>query len=677
MVIEVEGALRSSVRHELESVGFIPTASKLYRPSPGTVPRSTLLEHVEARARDVVIVTAPAGYGKSTFLAEMAANDPRPAAWVSLTPGENDPASFLAYIALALDDIEPVDPGCVMTLWRVPPTIGSPTLQRFGAMLAARRQPFVLVLDDVHELVSREVVDVLPMLLAELPAGSMVMLGARTALPLPLGRLRVRRRLVELGAADLAFDESEATMLLRQLDVDADPHEIARLVERTEGWPVALYLAALAHGTRRGATLSDVVDDFAGDHRYLVDYLGEELLSRVDADVASFLMDASCFDRVSGSLCDDVLARRGSAQLLEELQRQNLLVIPLDDHREWYRFHHLLADFLQTELERRDPARSAAIHLRASEWCDAHGDGDGAVVHAVRGGDLDLAESMVVRWFPAIATAAQLYPNTVRWLAMFTDEQLGESPGADADRGVGHLLGGRAQRRPPVVGPRRRVAAGALIPTTPEVPSEPCRSPPRERSWPRSLPSRWQTRPRTPTSASASAMVTRRRASGEVPPPSCSARTQRRERWLREGADTALDRPLIVATCLAHLAAIDVEHGRWHEATTAARRARALLGDGDTYPTTVLVVAASALVEARAGRAAEADSDRQLARQHLTEPRRCRPMAEPPDARPPRAGSCSPWKPRRGSGAGGRGERDPRDHSWRRPGRRAAGRPAA
>ena len=294
------------MRHELESVGFIPTASKLYRPSPGTVPRSTLLEHVEARARDVVIVTAPAGYGKSTFLAEMAANDPRPAAWVSLTPGENDPASFLAYIALALDDIEPVDPGCVMTLWRVPPTIGSPTLQRFGAMLASRRQPFVLVLDDVHELVSREVVDVLPMLLAELPTGSTVMLGARTALPLPLGRLRVRRRLVELGAADLAFDESEATLLLRQLDVDADRHEIASLVERTEGWPVALYLAVLAHGTHRGATLSDVVDDFAGDHRYLVDYLGEESLSRVDADVASFLMDASCFDRVSGSLCDDV-----------------------------------------------------------------------------------------------------------------------------------------------------------------------------------------------------------------------------------------------------------------------------------------------------------------------------------------------------------------------------------
>ena len=199
-MIDVEGALRSSVRDELESVGFIPTASKLYRPSPGTVPRSTLLEHVEARGSDVVVVTAPAGYGKSTFLAELAANDARSAAWVSLTPVENDPASFLAYIALALDAIEPVDPGCVTMLWGAPPTIGSPTLQQFGAMFAARRQPFVLVLDDVHELVGREVLDILPMLLAELPEGSRIMLGARTAIPLPLGRLRVRRRLVEIGA---------------------------------------------------------------------------------------------------------------------------------------------------------------------------------------------------------------------------------------------------------------------------------------------------------------------------------------------------------------------------------------------------------------------------------------------------------------------------------------------
>ena len=184
-----------------------------------------------------MVVTAPAGYGKSTFLAEMAANDARPAAWVSLTPVENDPASFLAYIALALDAIEPVDPGCVTTLWGAPPTIGSPTLQQFGAMLAARRQPFVLVLDDVHELVSREVVDILPMLLAELPAGSRIMLGARTAIPLPLGRLRVRRRLVEVGAPSWRSTSRRRAMLLRQLDVDADPQEIARLVSGPKAGP--------------------------------------------------------------------------------------------------------------------------------------------------------------------------------------------------------------------------------------------------------------------------------------------------------------------------------------------------------------------------------------------------------------------------------------------------------
>ena len=443
------------------------------------------------------------------------------------------------------------------------------------------------------------------------------MLGARTAIPLPLGRLRVRRRLVEVGAAELAFDESEASMLLRQLDVDADPQEIARLVERTEGWPVALYLAALAHGSRRGATLNDVVDDFAGDHRYLVDYLGEELLSRVDADIASFLMDASCFERVSGSLCDDVLARRGSAQLLEELQRQNLLVIPLDDHREWYRFHHLLADFLQSELERRDPARSAAIHVRASKWCDAHGDGDGAVVHAVRAGDLDLAESMVLRWFPAIATSTRLYPNTVRWLAMFTDDQLGDRPelmliAAWATFSVGE----------PGAAVRWLARASASLP---DCHPDDARGPVGAVSL---AAARAIMAPLGPVEMADEATYAYERIGlGHGHPVTCLGRgaaafmlgdDEAARRWLREGADTALDRPLVVANCLAHLAAIDAEQGRWPEATTAARRARALLGEGDTYPTTVLVVAASALVEARAGRTVEADSDRQLARQHLT-----------------------------------------------------------
>src|SRR5262245_38451460 len=247
----LEGALRSRVRDELAAVGFAPTSSKLYRPSPGVVSRSTLLAEVQAANADIVTVTAPAGYGKSTFLAELTAADPRPTAWVSLTSTENDPASLLTYIALALDEIEPIDSGFVAALWARSPTIGTPELQRFAAMLGSRRTPFVLVLDDVHELARRDVLDILAVLVTEMPPDCTIVLGSRRAIPLPLGRVRVRRRLVEVAADRLAFDALEAKFLLHELGVDLGADETARLLERTEGWPVALYLAALARGSRR------------------------------------------------------------------------------------------------------------------------------------------------------------------------------------------------------------------------------------------------------------------------------------------------------------------------------------------------------------------------------------------------------------------------------------------
>ena len=564
----------------------------------------------------MIAVTAPAGYGKSTFVAELAARDPRPSAWLSLTAAENDPAVFLSYLALALDDIEPVDPARVSALWGSPLTIGSPALQHFGAMLADRHEPFLLVLDDVHQLVDRDVLDMLTLLVAELPSGSSVVLASRTAIALSLGRLRIRRRVVEIGAGELAFDERETALFLRQLDVDASLDETARLVERTEGWPVALYLAALAHGRRDGA-MSDIIEDFAGDDRYLVEYVGEELLGQVDADVASFLMEASCFERVSGHLCDDVLQREGSAQLLEDLQRQNLLVIPLDDRRVWYRFHHLMADFLQSELARRDRGRLAEIHLRASDWYDAHGDGDAAVTHAVRSGDLDRAEAMVARWHGVVGSAGRLYPSTARWIDMFPEDELSVRPDLMLVAALASFA--RGQPGPAVQWLAR--AAAAL----PEHYPDDARGPtgPVGVALVRSI-----VAPVAPKEMAADAAYAYERVGlGGGHPLSCLARgaaafmlgdDAEAQRTLREGADTTLDRPLIVANCLAHLAIIDVERGRWTEATTAARRARELVGEAAAVPAVALVIAVSALVEAHAGRDEESDADRQLCRQHLT-----------------------------------------------------------
>jgi LuxR family maltose regulon positive regulatory protein len=612
----VAGALRASVRDDLEAVGFIPTASKLYRPSPGLVSRSALVEHVRSRAGDVIVVAAPAGYGKSTFVAELVAADRRPTAWVSLTAAESDPAALLSYVALALDEIEPVDPRRVTALWGSTLTIGSPALQHFVAMLADRREPFVLVLDDVHELAGTHARDTITMLIAELPPGSSVVVLSRSAIRVPLGRLRVRRRVVEIGAAELAFDEQDASTLFEQLDVDLSGDEIGRLVGRTEGWPVAVYLAALAHGTRKAA-MPSVVDDFAGDDRHLAEYVGEELLSRVGGDVATFLMEASCFERMCGDLCDEVLGRRGSAQLLENLQRENLLVISLDDRREWYRFHHLMAEFLQSELARRDRLRLQSIHLRASGWYDARFDGDAAVTHAVHSGDLDRAEEMVVRWNGVVGTAGRLYPSTARWIAMFPEDELNARPDLMVVAALASF--GRGQPGPAVQWLAR--AAASL----PERYPDEARG--RRGAVALAL-ARSIVAPLTPVEMAADAAFAYARLGlGDGHPMSCLALgaaafllgdDAEAQRMLREGAATTLDRPLIVANCLAHLAIIDVEHGRWNEAATSARRARELIGEAAAMPSMAMVIGVIALIEAHAGRDDEADCYRQLARQHLT-----------------------------------------------------------
>lgn len=614
MVTKVEGAPSSTVLAVLDLVGFSPAASKLYAPARGLIPRPALVDLVHRRHGDVVVVTAPAGYGKSTFLAELSANDVRPTAWVSLTGAENHPASFLSYVAVALENIEPVDPACVSALWTRLPTIGSPPLQQFGRMLASRRQPFSLVLDDVHELVSRDVLDVLAFLVDEIPAGSSITLSGRSSIPLPLGQLRVHRGLVEVGPADLAFDEREMFALFAALDVDMAPVNHGALLERTEGWPVALYLAALAQNSGR-IPLPELNRDFAGDHRYIVEYLGEVLLAQLDPDIVTFLMDASCLERLSGDLCDDVLERAGSARLLDALERQILLVIPLDEQREWYRFHHLMAEFLQSELARRNPARRAEIHRRASEWCDAHGDADGAVTHAVLTGDLALAETTMMRWFATVSTAGRSTPTTERWLALFPSHELAQrpqlmvlaawgcfyrgEPGAVQwlDRAAGSLAARHPQDAHGLVAPVSVAMARMII------------------------------APLSPQEMAAEAEYVHRHVGlGDGHPISCLGlgaaafmlgdETEAVER-LREGAETTMPRSLVVASCLAHLAMIDVEHGRWVEAARVARRARTLIGDATSFASTVLPLSVSVLVETHAGSAAAVEADRDVCRQHL------------------------------------------------------------
>jgi LuxR family maltose regulon positive regulatory protein len=613
-MLGVDEALRSQLRQELAAIGFVPAASKLYRPEPGIVGRRSLVERIAAARPDLLVVTAPAGYGKSTLVAELAAGDPRPTAWLSLTRAENDAAALLSYVALALDEIEPVDSECVAALWARSVAAGPPGLARFGAMLAERRRPFVLVLDDLHELVERNVLDVLPVLIAELPAGSTLVLVSRTAIAVPLGRLRTRRRIVEVGADELAFDDTDAAVLFSRLDVDVAPDVARQLVEETEGWPVAVYLAVLAHGSGR---TPDVGASGAVGHRHLAEFLAEELLGALDPDVSAFLLDASCFERISGTFCDEVLERRGSAALLDDLHRQNLLVIALDDRHEWYRFHHLMSEFLQAELARQHAPRRTANHRRASEWFDAHGDPDAAITHAILAGDLDAAEAMVLRWYGTVATSGRGYPRTERWVAMFPAETLDDRPGlmvvsawacfAAGDPGRALQWLERATAAFPdlhpdairgFVGPVPLALARAIL-----VPMSPAQM------------------------AGESTYVYDHVGLGEGHPMACLGRGAAAFAAgdeatalgvLREGADTTLVRPIAVANCLAHAAMIHAGHGRWDDAATAVGQARGLVTELAEFTSSVLILATIVLVETHAGRADEVEAVRLRCRQHLT-----------------------------------------------------------
>jgi LuxR family maltose regulon positive regulatory protein len=329
------------------------------------VPRIPLLDLLEASSHTpMVVVLAPPGYGKTTLLAQWADRDPRRFAWLTIGHDDNDPSVLLRRIAAAVDRIE----------------------------LAAL--PVVLVLDDLHLLENREGLRVVGRLIDDLPTGSQLAIASRGEPSLPLARLRAEGRVLEIGPEDLAMDHHELTTLLESAELSADPAEVGELLERTEGWPVALQLAALASRTRGGHRADAVA--LPGDDRFLVDYLQVVVLSRVSPRLIEFLTRCSVLDRMSGPLCDAVLDRTGSADVLESLSRFTMLVIPLDRRRRWYRLHRLFRELLGSQLERDDPAAARRLTWRAAEWCERNDLAEEAIDYAMAAGDADRVARLVV-----------------------------------------------------------------------------------------------------------------------------------------------------------------------------------------------------------------------------------------------------------------------------------------
>jgi LuxR family transcriptional regulator, maltose regulon positive regulatory protein len=382
-------------RHPAPSSAQVPAfellEAKLRPPQvrDGTVPRGALIRLVEgcSGSMPIVFLSAGAGWGKTTLLAQWACRSQLAFAWVTLDEKDNDPIVLLTYVAAALDRISPLDPAVFDALASPGVSVEGTVVPRLGAALATIDEAVVLVLDDLHVLHDRQCLDALAALARHVPAGSQLALSARGDPGLPMGVLRARGLALQIGPDDLRMDAAEAGQVLGAAGVELPRFELGKLVEHTEGWCAGLYLAALAIRAR-GATAGSAAT-FAGSDRLVADYLRSEVLTRLSADEIRFLTRTAVLERMSGPLCDAVLESGGSAEVLESLDRSNLFLVPLDRDRQWYRYHHLFRELLRAELERAEPDVMPRLLGRAADWCVANGQLEKAVGYAQGAGDVD------------------------------------------------------------------------------------------------------------------------------------------------------------------------------------------------------------------------------------------------------------------------------------------------
>ena len=375
---------------------------------------SRCAEDIRASA---ALLSAPAGYGKTTVLSQWDDADRRPFGWISLDDRHNDPVLLVGSIATALDEIESLDDGVLAPLRTPGPNLEDVVVPRLCEALGRRDHPFVLVLDDVHSLRNPESLRPLGSIAESVPEGSKLALATRDEPAISLGRLRAQRLLLELHAEDLAMTPEEGSALLERAGLELDPRSVEALIKRTEGWPAGLYLAALALTAQHD--VDQAVERLLGDDRFIADYLRDEFLAGLPDSDLEFLTRTSILDRLSGSLCDAVLERDGSANVLRRLSRSNLLLVPLDHRDDEYRYHALLREMLASELHRIGETQEVHLHARASEWYAGEGDIDHAVSHAIGARDLELAADLI--WAAAPDYASTGREATIRrWLENFT-----------------------------------------------------------------------------------------------------------------------------------------------------------------------------------------------------------------------------------------------------------------
>jgi len=397
------------------------------------VQRQELIRHLAGSAAKLVLVSAPAGFGKTTLVAQWRSSSigGRPFAWVSLDRGDDDPGRLWWHVVWALQRGVPAFRGeeALQALVGQAPDFDGrvlPLLVNELAALGEQGKRIVLVLDDYHLIKERSCHDQVAWLLLHLPASAQFAIVTRADPPLPLGRMRAAGEMAEIRANDLRFAPGEARALVSSVSAaELSDADLENLVDRTEGWPAGVYLAALC--LRTDMTPSAFIRQFTGDNRFIVDFLVDDVLSQQPGEVRRFLIRTSILDRFCAPLCDAVVGTAGTSKIIDVLQRENLFVVPLDDNRQWFRYHHLFAQVLRGQLTRTEPAVVPGLHERASAWHLAWGSADEAITHALAAGDHAGAIALIARHHHRYSGSGRI-ATVRRWLGSLGDDQIAASP---------------------------------------------------------------------------------------------------------------------------------------------------------------------------------------------------------------------------------------------------------
>jgi LuxR family maltose regulon positive regulatory protein len=413
--------------------------TKLYIPPRRRelVPRSRLVERLEAGLdRKLTVISAPAGFGKTTLLSECAAHCRLPVSWLSLDEQDNHPTWFWTYIIAALQTLYEGVATTALEALQMPQTLPNETLlSQLINQIADLPEPFALILDDLHVITNPPIHEQLIFLVEHAPAQMHLVVSSRADPPWPLARWRARGQVVELRTDDLRFTAAETAAFLHEtMGLDLSPEDVAALGARTEGWIAGLQLAALS---MQGRDAVSFVRAFSGSHRYILDYLVEEVLERQPAGIQEFLLQTSILERLTASLCDAV--RFGTAEahstsrgehsqaILEQLEQANLFLVPLDDERRWYRYHRLFADLLRGRLQQDRGERVSTLYRRASAWCETQGLISEAVGHALAAGDIERVARMARQNALAMMDHGELR-TMARWLDALPEETMRSQP---------------------------------------------------------------------------------------------------------------------------------------------------------------------------------------------------------------------------------------------------------